>query len=217
MRTRSLCALAFLVAITCTAPLAAHAQAVALAGVLGSKALLIVDANPPRAMGAGDEFKGVLVLAVGRDEATVEVQGARRVLRLGEAPVSVGRRSGTARRVVLMADSRGHFVNTGAINGRTMQYMVDTGATTVAIGRADADRMGLKYENGQPVRMDTANGVTQGWRMRLDSVRIGDVEVLGVDAVVTPQAMPYVLLGNNFLSAFQMTRTNEQMVLEKRH
>lgn len=217
MKTRSLCALAPFVAVLCTAPSWAHAQAVALAGVLGTKALLIVDTNPPRAMGAGDEFKGVQVLAVGRDEATVEVQGARRVLRLGEAPVSVGRRSGTARRVVLMADSRGHFVNTGTINGRVMQYMVDTGASTVAIGRSDADRMGLKYENGQPVRMNTANGVTQGWRMRLDSVRIGDVEVTGVDAVVTPQAMPYVLLGNNFLSGFQMTRTSEQMVLEKRN
>jgi len=58
--------------------------------------------------------------------------------------------------------------------------------------------------------------VTQGWRMRLDSVRIGDVEVLNVDAIITPQAMPYVLLGNSFLGQFQMTRTNDQMVLEKR-
>ncbi|HNK05786.1 MAG TPA: retropepsin-like aspartic protease, partial [Giesbergeria sp.] len=66
------------------------------------------------------------------------------------------------------------------------------------------------------VNMNTANGVTQGWRMRLDSVRIGDVEVLNVDAIITPQAMPYVLLGNSFLGQFQMTRTNDQMVLEKR-
>ena len=61
-----------------------------------------------------------------------------------------------------------------------------------------------------------ANGVAQGWRMRLDSVRIGEVEVKSVDAIVTPQAMPYVLLGNSFLGEFQMTRTNDQMVLEKR-
>ncbi|HRL98606.1 MAG TPA: retropepsin-like aspartic protease [Acidovorax sp.] len=199
------------------APAWAHAQAVALAGMLGSKALLVVDANPPRALSAGDEFQGVKVIAVAKEEATVEVQGARRVLRLGESPVSVGQRGGSGKRVVLMADSRGHFVNSGTINGRVMQYMVDTGASTVAIGRNDADRMGLKYQSGQPVRMSTANGVTQGWRMKLDSVRIGDVEVFGVEAVITPQPMPYVLLGNSFLTEFQMTRLNDQMVLEKRN
>lgn len=196
-------------------PWSAQAQSVALAGMLGSKALLVIDAHPPKALAAGEEHRGVTLLSISRDEATVEVNGARRTLRLGESQVSVTGRS-TARRVVLTADSRGHFVNTGTINGKTMQFMVDTGASTVAIGRPDADRMGLKYLDGQPVRMSTANGVTQAWRMKLDSVRIGDVEVFGVEAVVTPQAMPYVLLGNSLLNEFQMSRINDQMVLEKR-
>lgn len=209
--------LAYPVATLCLAPAWTHAQSVGIAGMLGSKALLVVDAHPPRALGAGDEFQGVKVVSVGKDEATVEVKGAQRVLRLGEAPVSVGRKGGTGRRVVLVADNRGHFVNSGTINGRVMQYMVDTGATSVAIGRADADRLGLNYQNGQPVRMNTANGVSQGWRMKLDSVRIGDVEVFGVEAVITPQPMPYVLLGNSFLNEFQMTRVNNEMVLEKRN
>ena len=111
-----------------------------------------------------------------------------------------------------MADSRGHFVNSGTINGRVMQYMVDTGATTIAIGRSDADRMGLNYKGAAPVRMNTANGVAQGWRIKLDSVRLGDVEVLGVEAIITPRPMPYVLLGTNFLMQFQMTRINDQNV-----
>ena len=197
-------------------PVGALAQSVALAGVLGSKALLVVDANAPRAVGAGDEYKGVKVIAVSKDDATIEVKGARRVVRLGEAPVSVGARTG-GRRVTLMADSRGHFMNSGTINGQVMQYMVDTGASTVAIGRPDADRMELKYQSGQPVRVNTANGVAQGWRMKLDSVRVGDIEVFGVEAIITSQPMPYVLLGNSFLSEFQMTRINDQMVLEKRN
>jgi aspartyl protease family protein len=199
------------------APHAANAQAVALAGMLGSKALLVVDANPPKAVGAGDEYQGVKVIAVTKEEATVEVNGARRTLRLGEAPVSVGARGSSGKRVTLMADSRGHFVNSGTINGRVMQYMVDTGASTIAIGRSDADRMGLNYQNAEPVRMNTANGVAQGWRIKLDSVRLGDVEVQGVEAIITPQPMPYVLLGNSFLTQFQMTRINDQMVLEKRN
>jgi len=56
-----------------------------------------------------------------------------------------------------------------------------------------------------------------GWRVRLNSVRLGDVEVLGVMAVIMPEGMPFVLLGNSFLTQFQMTRNNDQMVLEKRH
>lgn len=216
LRLSGLCA-ALLCAMLWAWPRPALAQAVALAGMLGGKALLVVDSNPPRALGVGDELHGVKVIAVARDEATVEIKGTRRTLRLGEAPVSVGSRAGGGRRVVLQADGRGHFVNTGTINGRTMQYMVDTGASMVAIGRADAERLGLNYQKGQPVHMNTANGVAQGWRMKLDSVRIGDVEVFGVEAVITPQSMPYVLLGNSFLTEFQMTRINDQMVLEKRN
>lgn len=207
-----------LVALTSAALLCTKVQAqnVALAGVLGSKALLVVNGAAPKGVGVGETHQGVKVLAVGKDDAQVEVGGARQMLRLGEAPVSVGSRGG-GRKVVLMADGRGHFINSGTINGQPMQYMVDTGASTVAIGRSDADRMGIKYQNGQPVRMSTANGVAQAWRVKLDNVRIGDVEVFGVEAVVTPQAMPFVLLGNSFLGEFQMTRTNDQMVLEKRH
>ena len=208
--------LAFMLTSALLASGAASAQAVALSGILGSKALLVVNGSAPRGMAAGESHQGVKVVSVGRDDAVLEIDGARRTVRLGEAPVSVGAR-GASQRIVLAGDSRGHFVNTGTINGRVMQYMVDTGASTIAIGRTDADRMVLNYKNGEPVRMNTANGVAQGWRIRLDSVRLGDVEVLGVEAIVTPEPMPYVLLGNSFLTQFQMTRINDQMVLEKRN
>ena len=65
--------------------------------------------------------------------------------------------------------------------------------------------------------MATANGVAQGWRLKLASVRVGDVEVYDVDAIVMPQAMPFVLLGNSFLTRFQMKRDNDQMTLDKRY
>lgn len=199
-------------------PLSALAadQSIALAGVLGSKALLVVDGSAPRAVGPGETHQGVKVLSVTRDEATVEVQGTRRLLRLGESPVALGS-SGSGKRIVLMADNQGHFINTGTINGKQMKYMVDTGASVVAIGKPDAERMGIKVDDSQKVIMSTANGSAVGWRVRLNSVRLGDVEVLGVMAVIMPEGMPFVLLGNSFLTQFQMTRNNDQMVLEKRH
>jgi aspartyl protease family protein len=199
-------------------PLLANAQAVVLSGVLGSKALLVIDGGQPRALAAGEEHKGVRLVSIANEEAVVLVGQERRTLRMGDAPMSVGlgNAAATGRRIVLNSDSRGHFISQGSINGQPIQYMVDTGASTVALGRNDAERIGLNYQSGQPVRVGTANGMGMGWRLRLDSIRIGDVEVTGVDAIVTSQAMPFVLLGNNFLSDFHMTRTSEQMVLEKR-
>lgn len=203
-------------------PPLANAQSVALRGVLGSKALLVIDGGTPRALAAGDRLQDVRVLQVSGDTAEVEIKGRRQTLRLGEAPISLGGRGAAAgdpalgRRVVLKADNRGHFIERGQINGKTMVYMVDTGASSVAIGRSDAERMGLPFLKGQPVMMRTANGDAQGWSLRLDSVRVGDVEVFGVDAVVAPLAMPYVLLGNSFLAHVQMTRQGSEMVLERR-
>lgn len=194
------------------------AQAVALSGMLGSKALLVVDGGAPKGVAPGETHAGVKVISASGDQAVVEVGGKRQTLRVGDAPVSVGSR-GNARshKVVLTAGSGGHFLSPGTINGRAVQFMVDTGATSVALSAADAERIGLKYQSGQPVRMGTANGVTQGWRMKLTSVRLGDVEVFEVDAVVTQQPMPFVLLGNSFLTRFQMKRENDQMTLERRY
>lgn len=171
-----------LAAAAALAPPSATAQSVALSGVLGSKALLVIDGGTPRALAAGESLQDVRVLQVSGDTAEVEIKGRRQTLRLGEAPISLGGRGAAAgdpalgRRVVLKADNRGHFIERGQINGKTMVYMVDTGASSVAIGRSDAERMGLPFLKGQPVMMRTANGDAQGWRLRLDSVRVGDVE-----------------------------------------
>ena len=198
---------------------AASAQSVALQGMLGSRALLIVDGGAPKGVAVGETWHGVKVVSTSGDQAVVEIAGRRQTLRVGEAPASVGSSGGGARgtRIVLSAGPGGHFVTQGSINGRAAQFMVDTGATGVGLSVADAERLGVDYKAGQMVRVGTANGTTVGWLVRLGSVRIGDVEVYDVEAAVSPAAMPYVLLGNSFLTRFQMTRQNDQMVLERRY
>ena len=198
---------------------AVHAQSVALAGMLGSKALLVVNGAAPKTVAAGDTHEGVKVISTTTDQALIEQAGKRFTLRLGDAPVHLGaaKSGGKGNKIVLTAGSGGHFMTAGQINGRAVQFMVDTGATTVAMGALDAERAGLNYKSGQPVMMSTANGVTQGYRIKLDSVRVGEVEVLGVDAVVTPQAMPFMLLGNSFLARFQMLRDNDQLTLTRKY
>ena len=197
---------------------AAHAESVALAGMLGSKALLVVDGTTPKTVAAGDTHLGVKVISTTTDEAVVEQLGKRRTLRVGEAPVHMGSSgNGKGNRIVLTVGSGGHFMTAGQINGKTVQFMVDTGATSVAMGVQDAERAGINYKNGQPVTMATANGNAQGYRIKLSSICVGDVEVFDVDAVVTPQAMPFMLLGNSFLTRFAMTRENDQMTIVKRY
>ena len=198
-------------------PTGALAESVALAGMMGGRALLVVDGTPPTAVGAGETHQGVKVISTAGDEAVIEQSGKRRTLRVGEAPVSMGDAGGRGNRIVLSESGGGHFMTAGQINGRAVQFMVDTGATSVAMSMPDADRAGIAYKHGQPVQMSTANGTTQGFRIRLASVRVGDVEVYDVDAVVTPQPMPFMLLGNSFLTRFQMKRENNLMTLDKRY
>ena len=200
------------------APLA-YAQSVALAGMMGSKALLVVDGSAPKSVAAGETHQGVKVISTSGDQAVIEQSGKRLTLRVGEAPVSLSNSvsAGRGTRIVLTESGGGHFMTAGQINGRAVQFMVDTGATSIAMSTLDAERAGIDYKTGQPVRMSTANGTTQGFRIRLNSVRVGDVEVYDVDAVVIPQPMPFLLLGNSFLTRFQMKRENNLMTLDKRY
>lgn len=198
----------------------AHAQSVVLSGMLGSRALLVVDGGQPKSVGVGQTHQGVKVISTQSGQAVVEIGGERHTLRMGEAPLSAGGSAGSSRdndRIVLHAGSNGHFRSPGQINGRAVTFLVDTGASAVGLSVADAERIGLNYKAGQPVQLSTANGVSIGWLVKLDAVRLGSVDVYNIDAVVSPAAMPLVLLGNSFLTRFQMTRTNDQLVLEKRY
>ena len=198
----------------------APAQSVSLQGMLGTRALLVIDGREPRSVAPGETQQGVKVVSTSGDQAVVEIKGRRHTLRIGDSQVSIGgsgkATGSSSNKIVLMAGSGGHFLSQGTINGRAVQFMVDTGASAVGLSVAEAERAGVNYKAGQEVRMQTANGMVSGWLVKLASVRVGDVELHEVDAVVGLRSMPYVLLGNSFLSRFQMRRDNEQMVLERR-
>ncbi|OYU44450.1 MAG: TIGR02281 family clan AA aspartic protease, partial [Burkholderiales bacterium PBB4] len=167
----------------------------------------------------GEIFRGVKLISMQGDRAILKFGGRKHELRIGEAPANVGGTGadGTGTRIVLNSTGGGHFMALGQINGKTAQMVVDTGATVVALDTTLAERMGIAYKSGQSVQMSTANGIIPGWRIKLGTVKVGEVTVREVDAVVTSGSMPFVLLGNSFLTRFQMTRNNDQLVLEKRY
>jgi len=196
---------------------AAGAQTVSMSGRLGDKALLMIDGSP-RTVAVGSTVQGVRLVSVTADGSVVELAGKRVTVPMGGAQVNLGgiNSEGGGSRIVMTASSGGHFVTSGSINGRAVEFVVDTGATTVSMGQADAERIGLKYRDGQRGMAGTANGMVPVHRVMLTSVRIGDVQVYNVEALVVPSQMPYVLLGNSFLTRFQMKRENDVMTLEKR-
>ena len=204
-----------LLALAC---FAASAQNVILSGSMGDRALLTIN-GAPRTVAVGATQQGVKLISVSAHDATVEIEGKRLLLPLGGAPVNLGGGGGegTGTRIVMTAGSGGHFLSGGTINGKQVQFMVDTGATVIALGAADAERIGLDYKKGQRGMVRTANGEVVVFQVMLNTVRIGDVQVHNVEAVVVPQAMSYVLLGNSFLTRFQMKRENDLLTLDRRN
>ena len=207
---------AALLALLCAA--GAAAQTVSMGGSLGSNALLVIDGKP-RSVAVGATVEGIRLVSVTGNDAVVEIQGKRVLLRLGDAQVNLGGKAseGGGKQIVLTAQSGGHFHANGAINGQSVRFMVDTGATMVSMDKYEAERLGLDYKNGRRGTTRTANGDTIVYATKLASVRIGDVLVYNVDALVSPAPMPYILLGNSFLTRFQMKRENDVMTLDLRY
>ncbi|MES2263898.1 MAG: TIGR02281 family clan AA aspartic protease [Pseudomonadota bacterium] len=208
-------AIAGLMLLCCAA---AQAGDIGLLGLFPNKAMLSVDGGAPKVYAVGSKLAdGSRLVAVGDGNATIEDGGKRYVVTLGQAaPRSpAGRGADT---VTLAPDARGHYIARGQINGvATPAMMIDTGASYIALPAGEARRMGVDYLKGRPVRINTANGVTQGYVVRLDTVRIGDVELSQCDAVVQESGLPIILLGNSFLNRFDMRRDGDQMTLTRRY
>lgn len=187
---------------------------VGVVGLFPGKAVLVIDGAAPRTIPVGTRIGDVKLLAVEQDSATVEIGGKRQRLAIGQQAYSGG--GNDAQTVSLTADGRGHFLTTGTINGATVRFMVDTGATSVALGASDARRANINLQSGRPVMVQTANGVTQAWLVKLGSVRVGDVTLHEVDGTIHQHDMPVVLLGMSFLNRMEMKRDGETLTLRKR-
>jgi aspartyl protease family protein len=192
------------------------ADDVALIGVIGDKAaVLAVGGGDPKTVKVGQTWNGITVIAVDKEHATVETDGKRRVLTLGQhyrnAPVAA-----SGARTTLAADSAGHFVTEAAVNDLPLRVVVDTGASSVVLSAADASRLGLDWRKGARRMMQTANGVTPGYVVMLDKVKVGNIELHNVDGVVLEQGLAVGLLGMSFLNRVDMQRDGDRMTLIRR-
>ena len=194
----------------------ALATDVNVVGLFPGKAVVQINGGAPRTLSAGHKQEGVLLVSSDRESAVFEIDGRRRTLKLGQQQVS---RAGTldpASTAVMSADSRGHFFANGQINGGSVRMVVDTGASVVAIPLNDAIRLGIDYSKGEETSMNTANGLAAAWKVKLDTIRVGNITMNGIDAVVMEGGNMPVLLGMSFLNRTEMRREGPTMTLTKR-
>ncbi len=196
----------------------ARATDVSVTGLFTGKAMLSLNGGAPRMVSAGQSIDGVKLISADSNAAVLEVDGKRKTLGLGQGVSVGGGSSSGSQMVTLTANSQGHFVTLGSINGATTRFVVDTGATYVSLSSAEARRLGLDYSRGERGAMSTANGVVPAYKVTLNTVRVGDISMNQVDAAVIEGGSPPVtLLGMSFLNRVEMKRDGDTMTLKKRY
>ena len=213
---RRFAALVLATAMMWCAERAQAATQVNVVGLFGSKALVSINGAPPRSLAPGQKTpEGVELIAVENGQAVMQIDGQQRSLKMGQMYMATT--DSGAQSVSLTADSLGHFIARGSINGSTAEFLVDTGASVVAIPSNEAKRMGINYHNAPAGMVGTANGGAVAYRIKLDVVKIGTVSLNNVDAVVLEAPMPHSLLGMSFLNRMEMRRDGDRMTLTKRY
>ena len=197
---------------------AATATDVNVIGLFRGKAVVVVNGGKPRTLSAGDATpEGVKLVSVDTEQAVLEIDGKRRSLGMGQSISVAAPSTGGRAQATLAADARGHFLTTGQINGQSVQFLVDTGASMISMNASEARRLGVNYLKGERGYASTANGPAAVYKVRLDSVRVGDISITDVEALVHDgNALPLVLLGMSFLNRLEMRRDGPTMTLIKR-
>lgn len=192
-------------------------ERISLFALFQDQAVLQLDDRRQRLRTGETSPEGVRLLSTDtrRELALVEVDGEPRELRLGlvyEA-ASPGPAS-----LTLHADGNGFFHAAGSINGTPVTFLVDTGANIVALSGDLARRIGIDYRRGQAGTAMTAAGPVKMYAVRLDRIRIGDIQLYNVEAGIIEGAQPATpLLGMSFLSRLNMNQTGNRMELVQRY
>lgn len=199
--------------LVCTPTLAAS---VSVMGLFKDKAIVSIDGGKPRTLSVGQVVQGVKLISADSGSASFDVDGKPRTLSMGQS-FAGGPATGERQSISLTADARGHFAAAGSLNGYPVSFLVDTGATSIAINAAEAKRMGLDYRSGQAVGVSTAGGVVPAWRVTFNTVKVGSITLNQVDGMVVETGLNMSLLGMSFLNRMEMRRDGQTMTLTQRY
>jgi len=193
----------------------AHAVKVTVVGLFPGKAVVVINGQEPRTLSAGQKTaEGVTLISTASGSAVFDIEGRRETLELGEHFVPASSKDAPV--TAIAADGQGHHRIVGQVNGRTIRFLVDTGATSVSLPATFARNAGIDYQKGARGMVQTANGPAAAYRVRIDSVTVGDITLYQVDAIVMEAGLDTALLGMSFLSRTDMKRDGANLVLTKR-
>lgn len=187
-------------------------------GLFSGKAILSINGGKPKTYSVGQVTPdGIKVLSADSSKVVLEVDGKRRELGMGQG-ISIAGGGSSAQTATLYANNAGHFLGEGYINGSPMKFLVDTGASSIALSGKEARRLGLSYLNGDIGAASTAAGVVKAYRISLNTVKIGGIVMHQVEAMVLEgDSPPVVLLGMSVLNRVQMERDGMVMTLTKKY
>jgi aspartyl protease family protein len=196
----------------------ALAAQVSVVGLFKDRAMVSIDGGKPRLIVVGQTTpEGVKLIAANSSQATFEVDGRPQVLVMGQSAASSTAPATDRSTVHITADVNGHFSSLGAIDGSSLRFLIDTGASLVAINAEDARRIGVRYQDSERQAVATANGAVTGYMVTFNSVKLGDITLHQVQGMVVETAMPVALLGMSFLNRVDMKREGSTMTLSKRY
>jgi len=211
---------AFIISMLVVSTSYAQSSVTAIA-LFNDRAMLSVDGAKAKIVRAGSTHQGVKVISSNTDQAVVEVNGKREVLTLNST-VAISDELGTAvtgegGSIDLVKKSDGHFHAVGQINGRTMNFLVDTGASIVVLSSVDAKRIGLEYKHGFVATASTASGDSPMYTIKAGRINVGGIQLNEVSLGVIEGRFPVVpLLGMSFLGQVDMTQSGQSLRLEQR-
>jgi aspartyl protease family protein len=199
---------AFLALLCLLSAFQTWATTVYVTSVTSSEVQLIINGQAVRTLGIGDTSpEGVRLEGIQAGVASLQIDGRPAQMRIGQSTVT---------QTVLTSDARGHFITTARINGIPVRALIDTGATHVAMGAAQAQRMGINYLQGQRGISQTANGPINVYIVNLPHVQVGDIAFANVSASIATDAtaqMPDILIGMSFLRHVEMRRAGNTLTL----
>jgi aspartyl protease family protein len=186
--------------------------------LFGGKAIVMIDGQR-RTLSIGQTSpEGVKLVNADSKQAVLEVNGKEKTYKPGGA-ISLSYAKPEHHEEKIYADDRGMYHSVGTINGRTVRFLLDTGATTVAMNKSQAKQLGVDYRmNGEHVVISTASDHVKGYRVRLKSVSLGKIKQRNVEAMVIDGDHPGpILLGMSFLGKLKVEKAGDVMKIRQRN
>ena len=161
--------------------------------------------------------EGVELIATSRNAAVLRVNGDEHHLALSRA-VTGGYEKRQSLSHSVAINQAGQYFTSGSINGQPVRFLVDTGATSVALNTLEARRLGIAFAQGELGQVGTAGGIVKAYAVTLDSIKVGDIEVKNVRASVLEGVYPiYALLGMTYLRHVEIAEDNGIMTMTQKY